>query len=155
MLNQLGKICGKERTIPRAMLIDPASVHYLSANPEFGGGFGDVYQGEYDGHQVAIKVLRLSLRCNRNRRISVRTLLHIIYGAPELRVSFIGLLPRGGHMEPPTTSEYPTVVRRDDGPASVEIHVGVKVDGERQHQLVHQGPSRGESSPTCELSLSL
>ena len=76
MLNQLGKICGKERTVPRAMVIEPASVHYLSTRPEFGGGFGDVYRGEYNGHRVAIKVARLTLTCDLDRRISVRTLLY-------------------------------------------------------------------------------
>jgi hypothetical protein len=88
MLNQLGKICGKGQTVPKAMLIGPASVHYLSTSPEFGGGFGEVYRGEYDGHLVAIKVLRLSLRCNRNRRIGVRTLLHKVYKTPELKASY-------------------------------------------------------------------
>ena len=134
ILNQLGKICGKERTVPRAMLIDPASVHYLSTHPEFRGGFGDVYRGEYNGHRVAIKVARLTLTCDLDRRISVRTLLHQARKTPELNVPFVGVLHRGDHMEAPTTSKYSTVFRRDDGPASAEIRVGVKVDEEWQHQ---------------------
>ena len=130
ILNQLGKICGKERTVPRVMLIDPASVHYLSTRPEFDGGFGDVYRGEYNGHRVAIKVARLTLTCDLDRRISVCTLLHEVRKAPELNAHFVGVLHRGDHMEAPTTSKYSSLFWRDDGPAGVEIRVGVNVDGE-------------------------
>ena len=134
MLNQLGKICGKERTVPMAMLIEPASVHYLSTSPEFGGESGDVYRGEYEGRRVAIKVARLTVTCDLDRRISVRALLHKVRKAPGLSAPFVGVLHRGDHVEAPATSKYSTVFWRDDRPASVEIRVGVKVDGEWSYQ---------------------
>lgn len=56
-LGALRKICGRETLLPRSARI---SVDLnQSGSPLYRGGFADVWKGEYQGTQVAIKVIRI------------------------------------------------------------------------------------------------
>jgi len=55
LLNRLCKTCSKHRVIPTSMHIPDC----LEDSTEVeSGGFADVSQGTYKGHQIAIKVVR-------------------------------------------------------------------------------------------------
>jgi len=50
----------------------------LSEIPHCGGGSADVYQCEYAGHRVAVKVIRYYLSHDRDREQSVSTVSHAL-----------------------------------------------------------------------------
>ena len=57
-LRSLYRICGRHALLPRSLAILP---HYdPMETPLYRGGFADVWKGEYDGQEVAVKVLKVS-----------------------------------------------------------------------------------------------
>ena len=70
-LNSLWKMCYRQHSLPKSMLI----THFpdLSEIPQCGGGSGDVYQCEYARRPVAVKVIRFYLNRNRDCELSVGT----------------------------------------------------------------------------------
>ena len=70
-LNRLCKMCDLQGSIPRSMVI--TSLQNVRTTAEYGGGFADVYRGEYDGRPVAVKVTRLYTRSDHRVLLSVGT----------------------------------------------------------------------------------
>ena len=68
-LNSLCKMCSLKRTLPKSMVI--TCLRKVSTIAEYGGGFADVYRGEYDGRTVAVKVARLYATSDLELRFSV------------------------------------------------------------------------------------
>lgn len=70
-LNSLCKMCYRQRSLPKSMVI----THFpdLSEIPQCGGGSADVYRCEYAGRHVAVKVIRVYLSRDRDREQSVGT----------------------------------------------------------------------------------
>jgi len=56
-LNALCRICGRQASLPRSLQI-PLS-YDRSNNPLYRGGYTDLWKGEYQGLDVAVKVLRV------------------------------------------------------------------------------------------------
>ena len=56
-LRALYRICGRHGLLPRSLQTPPC--HDRSGAPLYRGGFADVWRGEYQGRNVAVKVLRL------------------------------------------------------------------------------------------------
>jgi len=56
-LNVLRRICGRHALLPESVQI-PLCYNRLDT-PLYRGGFADVWKGEHQGRQVAVKVLRI------------------------------------------------------------------------------------------------
>ena len=54
-LNALCKLCGRQALLPRSVQIPLC--YDRSGTPLCRGGFGDVWKGNYEGREVAVKVL--------------------------------------------------------------------------------------------------
>ena len=59
VLNTLGKMCRRLKTIPHSMRIENCPIDPM--DEEYDGGCATVYRGQYMGRPVAIKTLRLYL----------------------------------------------------------------------------------------------
>jgi hypothetical protein len=109
------------------MVVTYASLQVPPTLPEAGGGFGDVYRGEYNGRPAAVKVMRVYTSNNREAFLSVCTPLPAVRGEPTLNPSLTEVLSRSGGMETSATPKYLTAVRRDIGPAGSKVRVGLEV----------------------------
>ncbi|EMD41308.1 hypothetical protein CERSUDRAFT_109903 [Gelatoporia subvermispora B] len=56
------KLCGKLKFFPASFSLPPGSVTMLSNRPLGSGGFADVYKGQRNGNEVALKVIRIQDR---------------------------------------------------------------------------------------------
>ena len=56
-MRSLYKICGRQALLPKSLAIplcyDPSGV------PQCRGGYANVWKGQHDGHEVAVKTLRV------------------------------------------------------------------------------------------------
>ena len=68
-LSVLCKICGRQALLPKSLQIPLC--YDRSKNPLYRGGYADVWMGEYQGHEVAVKVLRVYSASNLDKIISV------------------------------------------------------------------------------------
>lgn len=92
------------------MIITNASLQIKSTLAVAGGGFGDVFQGEFDGRPAAIKVMRLWTTSDLDEFLSVRTTPRAAHIESALKPSFTEVLPRSCRLEAPTTPKRSTVV---------------------------------------------
>ncbi|KZT18759.1 kinase-like protein [Neolentinus lepideus HHB14362 ss-1] len=60
--------------LPPSLFISGVSITDL--NLVYGGGFADIYQGEYEGHLVAVRCLRFFTNQSRKRRAEVERVLY-------------------------------------------------------------------------------
>ncbi|OCH89035.1 kinase-like protein [Obba rivulosa] len=58
-LDALRKLCGRNRILPKSFVLPVDTVRQTSDEPVAYGGFADVYQGQFGGSEVALKVLRI------------------------------------------------------------------------------------------------
>lgn len=56
LINKLCKTCSRSRVIPKSMHIPDYSKS--AAQQLYKGGFSDIFQSMYEGHQVAVKIVR-------------------------------------------------------------------------------------------------
>lgn len=82
ILNRLCRNCDLERSLPRSMIITDASLQILSTRPVAGGGFGDVFRGEFDGRPAAVKVMRLWISSDLGEFLRVCTIFHAFHKVP-------------------------------------------------------------------------
>jgi hypothetical protein len=77
------------------------------------GGFADVWKGQYQSREVAVKVLRVYTRddLKKTRKVSC---LRLVMCINELTVSDTEVLRGGCGMEGPSSSQRVTAIRRDD-----------------------------------------
>ena len=54
------QICGSQALLPQSLTIRPR--YDSTKNPLYRGGFADVWEGQHDGRDVAVKGLRISSR---------------------------------------------------------------------------------------------
>ena len=57
LFNELCKTCSRHRVIPRSMHLPDCSNE--AAQVDYAGGFANVSKSTYEGHQVAVKVVRV------------------------------------------------------------------------------------------------
>lgn len=134
ILNCLCKKCGIKHSLPTLMVVAFSSLHIDRTRlPEAGGGFADVYQGEYDGRLVAVKHLQLYTSNDFDIFLSICILFCAAHKEPALNLSLAEVLPGSHHMETPVPSKHSTIVCHDVGPARLKFCAGLKVDGQRQH----------------------
>ena len=74
-LSTLCKMCGHQALLPRSLQI-PICYNRLGF-PKYSGGFADVWKGEHQGLQVAVKVLRVYSTSDFNKIINVGCLFNI------------------------------------------------------------------------------
>jgi len=133
-VRSLYSICGRRALLPKPLAIplcyDPMGI------PSCRGGFADVWKGQYNGREVASKVLRVYQNgdLERIRRVGRPS---SVVRIRELTVSRTEVLQRGHGMECPLPSERATAIRRDHDRDSVRDGIGM--DGEREYQRVYQG----------------
>lgn len=87
ILNRLCKNCDLERSLPKLMVITDASIQTKSKIPVAGGGFGDVYEGEFVGRPAAIKVMRFWTSNDLDDFLSVCTTFRAVPKEPTLKLS--------------------------------------------------------------------
>jgi hypothetical protein len=96
--------------IPRSLEIE---VHCNQNELPLRGGFADVWKGQHDGREVAVKVLRVYFTSDfeQIRRVSCPQLVVCIDGQT---VSHTEVLWRGCDMEGPSSSKCVATVGGDD-----------------------------------------
>lgn len=88
-----------------------AATYNSKIPPIFMGGFAYVFQGEHNGHPVAIKVIR-KRTTDIEAVASVIAQLYLYSEKNLLNALFIAVLQRSRPLETPTTPEHRTVTRR-------------------------------------------
>ena len=78
-LSTLCKICGRQALLPKSLQIPLC--YNQSGFPKYRGGYADVWMGEHQGLQVAVKVLRVYSTSDFNKIINVGC-LHSIPNIP-------------------------------------------------------------------------
>jgi len=127
LINKLGKVCSRQRLLPKSMHIPDCS--NKSSEVECYGGNADVSTSVYKGQKVAVKVLRVYTSDNFDMILSVS--VQSVHVTPGLNETFTEILPGGGDMEAPQTSKHPPTPRCDL--RRISICYGLGVDGEREH----------------------
>lgn len=59
LLNELCKKCSRHRVIPKSMHIPDFSSSNDASRAEYFGGFANIFKSTYEGHTVAVKVIRV------------------------------------------------------------------------------------------------
>jgi len=134
----LRRICGRQGLLPRSLQI---SFSYdRSATTPCRGGSADVWMGEHEGRNVAVKVLRVfpKSKCDKIARVgfrcgSLKTCIDELIMTAEV-------LQGGCNVETPPSPECAIAVGSDDGESP--ICDGIGMDDQRKHQRVHRGTSR-------------
>ena len=141
-LHYLSGICGRQNLLPRSLPI-PLFCD-LTETPQYAGEFGDVWKGQYNGQEVAAKVLRVQTSdLERIRKVHRLQLMRI----GELIVSHTAVLQGGRDTEKPSSSERATINGYYSDWRSARDGIGV--DGEWEHQRICEGPSRCQSVGAC------
>ena len=113
-LRTLCTICGRQASLPRSLQIPHC--YDRSDLPRYSGGFGEVWMGEHQGRQVAVKVLKVYLTSDFDKVRSVGFLRGILtVRARKLTMIHVEVLQGSHDVENPSPSECITTVRSDDG----------------------------------------
>ena len=134
----LRRLAGKHARLPESMVIRDEIDFSAPSQPHTSGGFADIKQGQYKGHTVAVKKLRVAETDNfdKIRRVSRNEIF--VVGCNDTDY-FPAIQQRGHPLEfaiPPECSE---ASRRPGWHRAVSVCDGVGVDGPRKHHAVHQG----------------
>jgi hypothetical protein len=123
-LRFLYDICGRDALLPRSLTL-PFS-YDTTEHPLTHGGFADVWKGQYQGREVAVKVLKVYEidDLDETRKVSCPRLV-VCINKPT--VSDTEVLRGGCGMEGPPSSQRVTAIRRDDDRESVRD--GIRLDG--------------------------
>ena len=109
-LSTLRKICGRHALFPESLKI-PFD-YDRSRRPTYGGGYGDVWKGESQGREVAVKELKVCppdfSKIKSVGRLSLSTIQIIDFAIAEV-------LQRGGHLEGSPPPERTTIMGSEDG----------------------------------------
>ena len=99
-----------------------------------------MWKGEYNGRDVAVKVIRTYSNSDLQKIIGVGCWLSSLSACLCTDSAHIEVLQGGRNLEDPPASERPTTDRSDDVRDSV--HNGVRLDDERKHQRLREGTLR-------------
>ena len=133
-LGALRTICEQQALLPGCIQITPD--YDRSDHPQYQGGFADVWEGEYQGGKVAVKVLRMVLS-DLDKIIKVFRCINpskIVNGGVDRNCAAI--LQGSHNVEKPRAPKRPPVVGSND---ERQVHNDIKVDGQREHQRIYQG----------------
>jgi len=141
-LNALCKICGRHALLPGSFQI-PLCFDESNGHPLYSGGYADVWMGKHQGCEVAVKVLRVYSASDLDKITSVshhERLAKSAYRRADYRCDGTEVLQGSCHMEDPPPPERAPVVGSDNGRGA--LCNGFRLDGQREHQRVHQGIQR-------------
>ena len=105
-------MCGQHALLPRALKI--TAQYDRTRDALYRGGFADVWKGEYDGREVAVKVLRTYSDSDLQKITGVGCLLRSLPYANPLTVHFAEVLQGSCDVEIPSTSKRPASNRSND-----------------------------------------
>ena len=121
-LRYLYRICGRQSLIPRTLEVE--AQYDQKGYPLRNGGFADVWMGQHNGREVAVKVLRVYLTSDFEQIRKVgRSLLALCID--ELTLSHTEVLQGGHDVERPPPSECIATTGSDDDRESVRDDIGV------------------------------
>jgi hypothetical protein len=126
-LRFLYTICGREVLLPQSLEVLP---HYIQGVLMYRGGRWDVFRGQYQGREVAVKALRAR---DPWKIVNVGCPQHVAC-VGRLTMSCAEDLQGGCEMEFPPSSECVTVAGYGDGRDS--LCDCIRVDGTWAHQRV-------------------
>ena len=113
-LRILCKICGRQALLPRSLQIPLC--YDRSDVPRYRGGYADVWIGDYQGRQVAAKVLRVYSTSDFDEITRVGRLCGVLNNTVgKLTVIHVEVLQGSHDVENPSPSERVTTTRSDDG----------------------------------------
>jgi hypothetical protein len=146
-VRSLHRICGRQALLPKSLAIPLC--YNPTETPLCHGGFADVWKGQYDGREVAVKVLKVYRTSNFEKIRKVDPLR--LSRAPANLPRFPDVLQGGRNMEDPSSSKCVTTVGGDDdrGP----VRDGIGVDGQWEHQRVCGAARRRGSIEACAYSI--
>lgn len=129
-LDTLRMICGQRALLPRSVKITPDYNRF--DDPQYRGGYADVWKGEYQGRKVAVKVLRMYVSSDLDKITSVCFRL----GSSESSADqvFAEIQQRSYNVEKPQKSKCAPVVRSNNGRQAP--HNDITMDGQREYQRV-------------------
>ena len=133
-LAALCKICGHHALISRSIQI-PLCYNRGEA-PRYEGGFAEVWKGEREGTEVAVKVLKIFMTSDlaKIRKVGFSVSPKCV-GRP-VNVDHAEVLQGSDHLEGSSPSECAATVGSDNG--QQPIRDGVGMDGQWKHQRVRQ-----------------
>ena len=130
-LSALCKICGRHGLLPRSLQIP--TCYDRSEDPLRGGGYADVWMGEYQDRKVAVKVLRVYSTSNLAKIKNVgpaQGWSRVCSGGTDC--DCVEILQRGCNMEEPQPPERAPAVGSDN--ERQPLRNGIRMDDKRKHQ---------------------
>ena len=102
--------------------------------PTYHGGYSEIWKGEYQGHPVAVKELKVHLTNDLNEVTSVGSccLLKSVY---QFMLTIVEVLQGGSDMGGSLSSKCAATLRGNNG--RPPICDGIRVDGKWEYQSVH------------------
>jgi hypothetical protein len=125
----LVKLAANSNILPTSLFVHGVDIGSIR-DPIYGGGFADIYQGRFEGIDVAVKKLRLNDGTDRAKIHSVSASYVIAINTPQLPTVF---LPGSSCMETTQSSQRPTLHRCGCRNLCVDrlfVH-DIPMDGER------------------------
>ena len=139
-------MCSRKKLLPKSLRIPLC--YNRQGFPLYTGGFADVWKGEHRGQAVAVKVIRTPSSMDlQNLQMTIGVGCAIFPYVNALTEPCIEVLQGGCHVEIASTSECAVIDRSDND--RDPLRDGIRVDGGRKHQSVHEGTSRRRPVGAC------
>ena len=136
-MTTLSRICGHYALLPRSLQI--TLPNFLSGEPQYRGGYADVWKGEYNSRDVAVKVLRVYSTSDLGKNMTVGIFCLVRAHIKQLMSTHVDVLQRGRDVESSPPSECAATLGSGNGQSSISDGIGV--DGKWKHHQFHRGAS--------------
>ena len=138
-MHYLSRSCARQSLLPKSLL-NPSGCSSKAITYKH-SGFASVRRGQYDGQEVAVKLLN-DLRRSRGVRVA-----QLVVPFSELIMFHAEVLRVGRGMEHFRPPERAAIVGGDDDQTSVRDRI--EVDGEREYQQIFEGVPWCKPTRTC------